>query len=72
MKMTMHIEENVLERVMEITGAPTKTAAVKIALHEMANQHLLIFREDLQHQKIGELVPTISLSRDLRQQLPGI
>ena len=30
MKMTMHIEEDVLERVMKITGAPTKTAAVKI------------------------------------------
>ena len=39
MKMTMHIEENVLERVMEITCAPTKTAAVKIALHEMARRH---------------------------------
>ncbi len=39
MKMTMHIEEDVLERVMTITGAPTKTAAVKIALHEMARRH---------------------------------
>lgn len=37
--MTMHIEENVLERVMMITGAPSKTAAVKIALHEMARRH---------------------------------
>ena len=39
MKMTMHIEETVLERVMMITGAPTKTAAVKIALNEMARRH---------------------------------
>lgn len=39
MKMTMHIEEDVLERVMMITGAPTKTAAVKIALNEMARRH---------------------------------
>ena len=39
MKMTMHIEEDVLERVMRITGAPTKTAAVKIALNEMARRH---------------------------------
>jgi hypothetical protein len=39
MKMTMHIEEDVLERVMKITGAPTKTAAVKIALSEMARRH---------------------------------
>ena len=35
----MHIEEDVLERVMMITGAPSKTAAVKIALHEMARRH---------------------------------
>jgi Arc/MetJ family transcription regulator len=39
MKMTMHIEEAVLERVMKITGARTKTAAVKIALNEMARRH---------------------------------
>lgn len=39
MKMTMHIEEEVLERVMKITGARTKTAAVKIALNEMARRH---------------------------------
>ena len=32
MKMTMHIDEDVLDRVMKITGAKTKTAAVEIAL----------------------------------------
>ena len=37
MKMTMHIEEEVLERVMKITGARTKTAAVKIADVKAAN-----------------------------------
>lgn len=39
MKMTMHIDEDVLARVMKITGAKTKTAAVKIALNDMARRH---------------------------------
>jgi Arc/MetJ family transcription regulator len=39
MKMTMHIDEKVLARVIKITGAKTKTAAVKIALNEMARRH---------------------------------
>ncbi len=38
-KMTMHIDEEVLERVMKITGAKTKTGAVEIALNEMARRH---------------------------------
>lgn len=39
MKMTMHIDEDVLDRVMKITGAPTKKEAVEIALKEMARRH---------------------------------
>jgi len=39
MKMTMHIDEDVLDRVMIITGAKTKTLAVEIALKEMARRH---------------------------------
>ncbi len=39
MKMTMHIDEEVLERVMKVTGAKTKRAAVEIALNEMARRH---------------------------------
>ena len=39
MKMTMHIDEDVLARVMKITGAKTKTAAVEVALTEMARRH---------------------------------
>ena len=39
MKMTMHIDEDVLDRVMKRTGAKTKTAAVEIALNEMARRH---------------------------------
>lgn len=38
-KMTMRIDEEVLDRVMKITGASTKTAAVEIALTEMARRH---------------------------------
>lgn len=37
--MTMHIDEDVLARVMKITGASTKTEAVEIALKEMARRH---------------------------------
>lgn len=41
MKMTMHIDEDVLDQVMKITGAETKTRAVEIALKEMARRHKL-------------------------------
>ncbi|MBL9199025.1 MAG: type II toxin-antitoxin system VapB family antitoxin [Opitutaceae bacterium] len=41
MKMTMHIDEQLLARVMEITGAPSKTAAVHFALTELARRHHL-------------------------------
>jgi len=39
MKMTMHIDEDVLARVMKVTGAKSKTKAVEIALKEMARRH---------------------------------
>jgi Arc/MetJ family transcription regulator len=39
MKMTMHIDEEVLDRVMKITGAKTKREAVEIALTDMARRH---------------------------------
>lgn len=41
MKMTMHIDEDVLNRVMQVTGAATKREAVEIALSEMARRHKL-------------------------------
>jgi len=41
MKMTMHIDEDVLDRVMKVTGAKSKTQAVEIALSEMARRHKL-------------------------------
>ena len=41
MKMTMHIDEDVLARVMKVTGAKTKRAAVEQALADMARRHKL-------------------------------
>ena len=38
MKMTMHIDEDTLEEVMKITGAASKTAAVEMALKELARK----------------------------------
>jgi Arc/MetJ family transcription regulator len=35
MKMTMHIDDALLERVIRLTGASSKTEAVSIALKEM-------------------------------------
>lgn len=39
MKMTMNIDEDVLARVMKVTGAKTKTKAVEMALADMARRH---------------------------------
>jgi hypothetical protein len=39
MKMTMHINEDVLAAVMKITGVPSKTKAVEVALTEMVRKH---------------------------------
>lgn len=49
MKMTMHINEDVLASVMEITGSTSKTGAVERALTEMARKHKLknILREGM-------------------------
>lgn len=38
MKMTMHIDEDTLREVMKLTGLPSKTAAVEMALKEMARK----------------------------------
>ena len=35
MKMTMHIDDGLLDRVVRITGAASKTEAVDMALREM-------------------------------------
>jgi len=39
MKMTMHIDEDVLTQVMDLTGATSKTQAVEIALRDLARRH---------------------------------
>lgn len=49
-KMTMHIDEDVLTRVMQVTGASTKREAVEIALREMARRHKL---KELLTQDLG-------------------
>lgn len=41
MKMTMHIDEGVLDQVMDLTGAASKTKAVKMALSDLARRHRL-------------------------------
>jgi Arc/MetJ family transcription regulator len=41
MKMTMHIDEAILAEVMRITGVPSKTKAVEVALSEMVRKHNL-------------------------------
>jgi Arc/MetJ family transcription regulator len=38
MKMTLHIDDGLLAKVMEITGATTKTRAVDLALREVARR----------------------------------
>lgn len=41
MKMTLHIDEALLERVAAIYGCESKTAAVALALGEMERRHTL-------------------------------
>ena len=41
MKMTMHIDEGLLGRVMELYACESKTEAVNLALREMERRHLL-------------------------------
>jgi Arc/MetJ family transcription regulator len=41
MKMTMHIDDGLLERVMAATGAKSKTMAIDLALREMDRRHTL-------------------------------
>ena len=42
MKMTMHIDDELLARVMEATGAASKTKAIDLALREMDRKAKLI------------------------------
>ena len=42
MKMTMHIDDDLLARVMEATGATSKTKAIDLALRDMDRRAKLI------------------------------
>ena len=42
MKMTLNIDDGLLERVMAVTGARTKTEAIDLALREMDRRARLI------------------------------
>jgi len=42
MKMTLHIDEDLLSRVMETTGATSKTKAIDLALREMDRKAKLV------------------------------
>lgn len=42
MKMTMHIDDALLARVMEATGATSKTKAIDLALREMDRRAKLV------------------------------
>ena len=42
MKLTLNIDDELLDRVRETTGAKTKTDAIHIALHEMDRRNKLI------------------------------
>jgi Arc/MetJ family transcription regulator len=42
MKMTLHIDDGLLARVMEATGATSKTRAVDLALREMDRRAKLV------------------------------
>jgi Arc/MetJ family transcription regulator len=41
MKMTLHIDEGLLDKVTGLYGCESKTAAVDLALKEMARRHAL-------------------------------
>ncbi len=42
MKMTLNIDDGLLERVMAVTGAKTKTEAIDLALREMDRRARLV------------------------------
>lgn len=60
MKMTMHIDEELLARVIDAYGYASKTEAVDSALREMDRRHRMrIFREEglgLTPEELGEAV----------------
>ena len=66
MKMTMHIDEGILERVMKWTGAGSKTEAVDLALKEMDRKaRLAEFGKTGLGLSRSELMEAVDISYDL-------
>ena len=66
MKMTMHIDEGILERVMKWTGAGSKTEAVDLALKEMDRKaRLAEFGKTGLGLSRSELMEAVDTSYDL-------
>jgi len=66
MKMTMHIDEGILERVMKWTGAASKTEAVDLALKEMDRKaRLAEFGKTGLGLSRAELLEAVDTSYDL-------
>ncbi len=72
MKMTMHINDALLARVMEATGAMSKTKAIDLALREMDRRAKLV---KLCHEGLGlgpdELKEAIDPAYDLDEMRSG-
>ena len=66
MKMTMHIEEGLLERVMKWSGAASKTEAVDLALKEMDRKaRLAAFGKNGLGLSRAEILEAVDPSYDL-------
>ena len=66
MKMTMHIDDALLERVIRLTGASSKTEAVSIALKEMdRKERLAEFGRNGLGLTRAELIGAVDPSYDL-------
>ena len=66
MKMTMHIDEGILERVMRWSGAASKTEAVDLALKEMDRKaRLAEFGKTGLGLSRAELIEAVDPSYDL-------
>ena len=72
MKMTMHIDDGLLERVMVATGASSKTKAIDLALREMDRRATLT---KLASEGLGlspaELKETVDPAYDLEKVRSG-
>ena len=76
MKMTMHVDDALLARVMEATGVTSKTKAIDLALREMDRKAKLV---KLTYEGLGlsadelkdAVDPAYSLEELRRREMPG-